>query len=559
VSAIAVTMALASFAQAQTAPSYQQGLQGRKVIAATLRAKSGGDAGSSDTTQLLPALSGIVIVSNPSAVQAGGVTAAGPVQAQVGTIPKSVQSAAAKFVGKPVSLASLDQMTKAMVLAYRAEGLPVVNIAVPPQDITNGVLQVIAVVGKLGAVSVEGGSKPAASYTKGFSLAKGDAIAEGPVLNHLTWQSRRFNKRVDATYAPGAAFGETDLAFTVTETAPRSYFVGADTSGNGGVGNYRIFGGFAINDFGGRTDHEVTGQITTSEKLLNGLAAVTLGYSMPVTDQSDLNLSGTYARSSTTVGAFDQKGTSVNLSAAIQTQLPRGNQKALDLTYGIEIKRADSTVEFGGPVVTNNNTDIAQIFARLGGQMVGEGSSLQYYAGVWVSPGGLTANNSDAQFDATRSGAMAQYGVLRASFNYSKNLPKDWRLGVNGSMQYANARLLPSESFYLGGLDSVRGFDDGVTRGDKGLTASIEVYGPNMNVKNIDAARVFAFVDAGSVMQVNAAGTEPDQSAVAGGLGLNVDWSQNTTLESSLGWPISATNVTKGDGPVVNLRLVSRF
>jgi hypothetical protein len=25
------------------------------------------------------------------------------------------------------------------------------------------------------------------------------------------------------------------------------------------------------------------------------------------------------------------------------------------------------------------------------------------------------------------------------------------------------------------------------------------------------------------------------------------------------GWPISATNVTKGDGPVVNLRLVSRF
>lgn len=557
--ALAVTVGLAGMAEAQTTPRNQQGLVRPPAADVTVKPKEPVAPGSADDTALLPALAGVLVVSSPSQV-AAKAAASGAVAGAGATVPKSVLAAAQRFVGKPVSLASLDQMTAAMVLAYRGEGLPIVNVVVPPQDITDGVVQVVAVVGKLGKVTVSGGNKPKADYLRGFALSSGDTVTDAGVLDHLRWQSRRSNRRVDAVYAAGAGFGQTDIELDVTETKAESYFLGMDTSGNGGVGDYRFFGGFSINDFGGRTDHEVSGQITTSEESFDGLTALALRSALPIGARQDLKLGASFSQSAAVFGAITSKSTSLAFDGGIQTQLKRGKRESLDLSYGVEVKNADGVVEFGTATpVSNKETTLVQAYAQLGGQMSGAGSSLQYSVGVWLAPGGIGDRNTDAAFDAARVGATAGYAVARGSVNYTRSLPKDWRLTVSGNVQLTNARLLPSEAFYLGGIDSVRGIDDGAASGDTGAVGSLAVYTPDLAGQGGTPARLYAFVDAGTVAPINAQALEKRQSAVAAGVGLDMQWGEGATLDSSVGWPVSTTNIDDQEGPHVNLRLISRF
>ena len=92
------------------------------------------------------------------------------------SIPDIVRTAALKYMGQTVSLASLDRMTRDMVLAFRTAGMPVVNVIVPPQDITSGTVQIISVVGRLGKVTVQGNTDNPDYYVEGLELEPGDIV-----------------------------------------------------------------------------------------------------------------------------------------------------------------------------------------------------------------------------------------------------------------------------------------------------------------------------------------------------------------------------------------------
>ena len=239
----------ATVANAQALDRITQGIQRKPNNEVRLSARDTIEV-SGDETQVLPSLKGVVIVNSPGQVAEGGTSAAG-VEVRGDVAPAEVVSAASAYVGAPVTLASLDRMTRDMVLAFRDAGLPVVNVVIPPQDVSNGVVQIIAVVGRVGNVEVAGNAANPGYYSEGFPLGQGDVVEEAAVLDHLRWKSRRFHRRVDAVYSPGDSFSATDLTFQVTEDKPWVVFFGVDNTGSGGVGDYRLFGGFSIGDLVG--------------------------------------------------------------------------------------------------------------------------------------------------------------------------------------------------------------------------------------------------------------------------------------------------------------------
>ncbi len=556
--AAALMAAAASVAVAQP-DDYTQGIKAKEPQAVKITARDSANA-STDEHQLLAKLKGVVLVGAPGQVKAKGASGAGVV-VKADNVPAAVAVAAGAYLGKPVSPASLDRMTRDMVLAYRSAGLPVVNVVVPPQDVTNGVVQIVVVIGHLGKVIVQGNAANPSYYTEGFTLKSGDVITEGAVLDQLRWKSRRQNRRVDAVYSPGSAYGMTDLTLDVKESKPWNVFIGADNTGSGALGEDRFYTGFVIDNLWGK-DHEFSYQYTTSELGPSALSAHAASYTMPILGRTDYQLSGSYVLSSAAVGPGTSSGTSYSLTSQFISQLPRLGSVSLDAHYGSEYKYSDNNFAFGGTPVSGTRTEVAQVFGQILGQHASGMDNTRFDVGVWASPGGLFTNNTDAAFDALRKGSVAEYVYSRANLDETIYLPKDFMFEAKFEGQLASNRLNPSEMIYLGGMNSVRGFNENAVSGDNGIFGRFQLFTPSLSLAHNkqDSLRAYGFFDAGYVNTISPQAGEGDSTIAGAGVGLLYQYSQNISAELAYGWRVKTdTLVTNNDAGALHFRVMARF
>ncbi|MEI7432451.1 MAG: ShlB/FhaC/HecB family hemolysin secretion/activation protein [Betaproteobacteria bacterium] len=115
----------------------------------------------------------------------------------------------------------------------------------------------------------------------------------------------------------------------------------------------------------------------------------------------------------------------------------------------------------------------------------------------WVKnvPGGTNGTTADFNLPGGRQGADANYQLWRYQFAGMQQLPSDWML--RGSFQGQSTRyaLISGEQFGVGGMDSVRGFNDRSVANDYGTRASIELHSPDLgNLLNKPDIRMRALV-----------------------------------------------------------------
>jgi outer membrane protein insertion porin family len=115
-------------------------------------------------------------------------------------------------------------------------------------------------------------------------------------------------------------------------------------------------------------------------------------------------------------------------------------------------------------------------------------------------------------------GLDLEYYKLEYKHTWYQNLRKDFTLMLNGELGYADSygsKAYPFfKNFYVGGVNSVRGFDDGAigprdidpttgvdfaTGGTKRIVGNAEIFAPVPFIKNSSQFRLSAFVDGGDV------------------------------------------------------------
>jgi len=109
---------------------------------------------------------------------------------------------------------------------------------------------------------------------------------------------------------------------------------------------------------------------------------------------------------------------------------------------------------------------------------------------------------SDANFEAVRAGAKRRYTSLRLNLFGGMALPQQWALQGRLNSQVSGDALVSGEQFGLGGANSVRGYEEREVLGDSGLSASVELYAPDMAKRfseSLGSLRALAFVDGGKV------------------------------------------------------------
>lgn len=463
---------------------------------------------------------------------------------------------AQRYLGEPMTLRSINSLARDIILFYRRNDRPVVDVVVPEQDVTQGVLQLVVIEGRIGQVRAEGNRWFSSRLLEsGVRAGPGDTIRAGRLHEDIGWLNQNAFRDVNVVFTPGAAAGTTDVVLKTEDRFPARFYVGYEDSGNDLTGDERFITGFNWGNVFG-LGHQLSYQFTTSSDIFDAgadhanLRAHAVSYLAPLPWRHTLLLFAGHSESEAEAVPFTLRGTSWQIGLRYTVPLPAITRHYTHEVYGgFDWKQSDNTLDFGFIPASATTTDIGQ-------WILGYRSSLTDRLGRWTlgselvwSPGNLFGHQNDAAYQAVRPGASAGYTYFRLDLSRVTRLPWDFTLSHQFSTQWATSNLQGSEQMAFGGYSSVRGYDEReLNNTDEGFIIRNELRTPPFSVLRFfgktaaeDKLQVLGFVDYGSARASTGNILRQDGRAVASetlasiGPGIRYNFKTNISLRADYG------------------------
>lgn len=487
-----------------------------------------------------------------------------------------IEAALKPWTGPGRTFGDVQRARAALEQAYHGAGYRTVQVRVPEQEVAEGVVSLKVIEGRLGSVIVEGNAnRDRANVSAALpSLISGRPPNTAQLSQQLRLSNQNPTKQTTVLLRPGEAGDEVDAVVRVADEAPARFSVSLDNTGDDQTGDLRLGLGFQHSNLFNR-DQVLTLQYVTApysdsnpDHLSwpgSNVEIFGAGYHIPLYalgDSVDLIAGYSNVDSGVVQGVFNVTGSGTLFAARYNRHLPAWKDLDQRLILGFDWRNYDNSVV---PVGTTTELvpDVAvhPVSLTYAGDRLDQKDQLSYYVGVFHNiPGG--ANGDQAAFDAVRPGAPADYTLGRAGFDYVRAVIADWRLRLAGNAQYSPQELVPGEQYGVGGLGSVRGFEQRAFTGDSGYYATVEAYAPDLGPKLPFAGaslRALAFVDFGGAWLVNPQPFEVGEtSVISGGLGIRMHAGKHFSLLFDYGWTIQGGGIqSPGTGrPNFSLALV---
>jgi len=459
-------------------------------------------------------------------------------------------------IGKPLTFARLAEIRRAVIEKFRAAGQPLVDVYVPEQDVSDGIVRIAVAEFHVGQVSARGNRYfSQAQLVREMPLRSGGPILESDVSTGLALLNGNPYRRVDVVYSPGHGTNATDVILQTQDRFPLRVNVGYDDAGVRQLGRDRFFAGFDYGNLFG-LDQQIAYQYTASNDLFGGnpqiagrpnrprFQAHSFSYSAPLPWYDRVELFGVYAQSTPRLdNSFNQTGVSAQFSARYDRHLPFVDGWQQQVQFGYDFKRSNNDLEFGGVQVFNANTHVHQFLVSYDAtksDALGQTHANLAFVG---SPGHLDGDNSDEAFQTTRNGATARYGYFQLLAQRDLAIGAGFNLMARGRFQWTPNTLLPSEEMGLGGDDTLRGYEPYIVQGDRGWDLQTELRTPAFAFFGDDgpAFQPFAFVDAGHVWnKIDQPGEVQAGMLSSVGVGVRFQWSRFVNARVTYGQPLRA-------------------
>jgi hemolysin activation/secretion protein len=376
---------------------------------------------------------------------------------------------------QPFDAAAITAIKNMVAVHYTMLDRPFVRAAVPPQDVTNGIVQVVVVESRLGVLKTEGNRWFSDSAITGpVPLRPGDPIDTARLDAAVRWINQNPYRHVAPVASAGDAPGTTDVTMQVEDRIPLSASIGAGNSGNASTGEFQASTGVEWGNAFGRGDtlnfHLLAGESFSQLRQYSG--AYTLN--LPWRDQ--LSISGSYARTQPPATSdVDTIGTVATLGAHYGWRSRGGGKVTQRMSAGFDWKRTNNDLLFGGSSVFASAATIEQFVGDYDAGFRSRAGLTNAGVTAVFSPGGLSEGNSDETFDTQRQGATARYALVRANVSHAVPLPARFVWDTRVIAQISNAKLLSLEQTTLGGFGSVRGFLTSTATRDSGVILNTEL------------------------------------------------------------------------------------
>jgi hemolysin activation/secretion protein len=448
-----------------------------------------------------------------------------------------VERVVAPFVGKEKRFSDIQQALEALERAYRDRGYSVVQVVLPEQDITSGVVQFRVVQPKVTRITVEGNKHFDVNNVRRSlpAVREGETPDSREVARNLHMLSEHPTKQTTVLLRSGAAEGEVDVNVKVTDEKPWRVIFSLDNTGTSETGYLRAGIGFQHTNLFDR-DHTLTAQYVTSPTELDKVSIYGLGYRAPyyrLNSSFDLFSGYSDVNSGTVQGLFNVSGSGTIFGARWSYYLPKWGELEHKVALGLDYRAFKNEVLLQGQGLVPDIT-IHPVSLSYNGVLRTAAAEFTFYTSAATNiPGG---NDGDqAAFTASRIGASDSYTLLRYGASYVQSFARDWqaRALING--QYTSDALVSGEQFGVGGPDSVRGYLLREVANDKGYTAQLEIYTPNLapavGLPGGYRARLLAFYDFGGVKRNHVLPGEQEGKFIAStGLGVRLGYGKSASL-----------------------------
>lgn len=507
-----------------------------------------------DTTPLGVDLKAIVVIPHQDAATLDPSIGSEPIQIDPKVpAPEGLGAVLQPFLGRPLSLALLGELQRDVVLAWRDSEYPLVDVYFPEQNVTGGKVQVVVREAVLGVKKTEGAKISREDYLlRQLAIEAGDRVNRREVESDLDWLNENPIRQVNLIYQRGEEDGSTDILLDVHEKKQLSAYTSYGNTGVELTGEEEwAFGFYYANPF--RTEQGFGYNYGTDQNWEN-LEAHSAFYQGFLPWQHTFRLIGAYVTSvSEDPLAVGVNGLSRQLTGEYHIPLSRPRFNRLlrhSLTFAFDYKSTNTDLIFGGVNVFSNEIAIGQFRGQYQFALPDSHGYTKFSAGFVGSPGDLYGNNTDVAFDQARVGSDASYSYFFGEAERLQRLPYDYSLRLKVAGQASSDRLPTTDQFLTGGYDSVRGFDENLTRGDSGILSTVElispdfsVFGPHQLEGLEDTWNALLFVDAAALDLSSPVLGESSGSLSSLGVGLNGRFGDTGMVRASYGWRLSEQDV----------------
>lgn len=475
---------------------------------------------------------------------AGAITG---IQFKGADVPANVAAATEKFLGQPADTATLQALAAAMSAAYSKSDVALFTLAIPAQDLSDGIVDVYIAEGHIaevltiengevsGRLKLRGYLRPAleerptsrASFERGISLLR---RAEG----------LKVTPRMKTVPEPGGVA----LLLDVSEKK-NSVALGYDSRESSLVDGGRISVNAAGYGIVRKTD-ALRGRLAATPDGKESRAA-NLQYKTPIgTNGLNLELAGAYQE--TRPSSVDLTGDAVFLSANLAYPVILDFRKELTLSAGID--RIDSSNSALGSVIANENISAARL-AALGawtGKTRAASGKLTYSRGLGLGNSESSVPGSDLEFDK-----------LGLSANLVQRIGTPVFLRLKGSAQWTDGILPANERLMVGGAEFGRGFDNGLVSFDTGYTVSLEPAWRPLKDGKFARSELYVFADHGDGTVTLDGITERTFDLSSAGIGTRLAYKDFAILGLELAEPVNTPSPGVPDDTVFTLSWSFRY
>ncbi|MDT8991517.1 ShlB/FhaC/HecB family hemolysin secretion/activation protein [Curvibacter sp. APW13] len=386
-----------------------------------------------------------------------------------------------------MGFADIQKTAQLLQAKYREYGYGAVIVQVPDQTLSQGVVRLEVVEGKLSQVQVTGNQQ----FSKGNIARSLPALEPGatPSLFALDRQLLMVNenpaKAVRVVFQPGEKHGQVEAMAIVEEQPVERWNVSFDNSGNDATGNYRLSLGYLHANVDDR-DTQLSARAVTSPTDPSQVAILSASLKRPLYSRAAFvevsALASSTRNTPTQTGAgelrFSGQGNSVGARGI--WLVPFLGETKHQLSAGVESRSYTNTCSLGsfgaaGCGSAGASVDVMPLTLGYLLQKPGQwNASVQWAHNLPWTP----QTSDDARFHAARSKARRDYQFLRYSFNGSLPVTSVWSAVARLEGQWSDQPLVGAEQFGAGGANSVRGYPERVISGDAGAVASLELRAP---------------------------------------------------------------------------------
>lgn len=409
-----------------------------------------------------------------------------------------------KRIGDEVTLNDLIGMANAITEYYQKNGYISTTAYLPPQKVEDGNVEIVVLEGKYGNIKIEGNKWSRKKFLSATYL-KDKNIQEDKVLNVADIQeSLRELNAID--YVRGAVVSlqdnedseqYTDLTLTIKDRFPIDLDLRFDNQGRSNVGLNRfvIFAG--MSNLTGLGDRVLSTSSFARSSFGQGVF-----YSVPIgRHETRLNVGYSYSTTKLDRGALKDlnvRGKSNSFYIDLQRRLIKTENYKLYGDIAFDLRNTSTTLQ-GIDFYKYRTRSIKLNLANIKDDRYGK-----WYGNIGLAKG---VNIFGASQEAGHDRHIPTNRMFKISGNLTRIQVLPWRMLaiLNADGQWVNRNVWYSDKMQIGGISSVRGFEESYFLKDYGVTASVELRSPIPFLNHLpeklrfidDSIRLAGFCDLG--------------------------------------------------------------